>query len=276
VLMFVDNPQLLFTLDQLPTYGKGRFRYPRKVKGAVMLDTDLYVVYEEYNKVQVFNCEDHCKKIKNIEVKEMKSPSDMVGSSVTSQLFISELSSDVIWRVDSKTGVSDVFNKTGYKDRRSLSLVLNHLLVTSGDALLMFDIVSGERIKEIPLAEDITRYDVRHAIESNRDSFFVIHGLSSDNSTVSEIDSEGRVIRVFDNKQKLACGHLALNSVGRLLVSDWWKNSQVVLFDEHLKYERILIDNKRLDARPMRLNYNKNNNRLMVGLRNGHVKIFEY
>ena len=216
---------------------------PREVNGVVMLDKYLYVVYDEYNKVEVFDCEDRFKKFKDIEVKEMKSPRDMVGSSVMSQLFISDYTSDVIWRVDLKTGVSDVFVKTGYTCT-SLSLVENRLLVTSRDTLLMFDIVSGEIIKKIPLKEDIKRHIVEHAIESNRDSFFVSYG-TLDNSTVSEIDSECRVIRVFDNKQQLNCVHLALDSVGRLLVADW-KNRQVVLFDEHLKYERILIDNERL------------------------------
>ena len=99
---------------------------------------------------------------------------------------------------------------------------------------------------------------------------------SLSNSTVSEIDSEGREIRVFDNEQQLYCFHLALDSVGRLLVTDW-NNNQVVLLNEDLKFERTLIDSIQLDnARPWRLNYDKNNNRLTVGLHNGHVKIFEY
>ena len=269
--MFVDNPQLLFTLDQPPTDGNGR---PRQVEGVVMLDKYLYVVYELFNKVEVFDCEDLCRKIKDIGFEGIKSPYDMVGCSMTSQLFIKDRYSDVIWRMDSKTEVSDVFVKTGYKDTR-LSLVENRLLVTSRDSLLMFDIFSGESIKKIPLLKGIKRNNVQHAIESNRDSFFVSHGMS-DNSTVSEIDSEGRVIRVFNNKQQLGCVQLALDSVGRLLVSDFM-NSRVVLFDEHLKYDRILIDTKRLNnSRPWTLNYNKNNNRLTVGLNNGQVKIFEY
>jgi hypothetical protein len=92
---------------------------------------------------------------------------------------------------------------------------------------------------------------------------------------VREIDSEGRVIRVFDNKQQFFCVHLALDSVGRLLAADF-ENCQVVLFDDDLKYERILIDNKRLvNSKPFSLHYNSNN-RLTVGFDNGHVKIFEY
>ena len=84
------------------------------------------------------------------------------------------------------------------------------------------------------------------------------------------------MIQVLDNKQQLGCGHLALDSVEQLLVGVW-DSSGVVIFDEYLKYKRILIRRKRLDnSWPARLNYNKNNNRLMVGLDNGTVKIFEY
>ena len=79
--MFAVNPQLLFTLDQPPTDSDGD---PRYVRGVVMLDKYLYVVYYWYNKVQVFDCEDGFKKLTYIEVEEMKSPRDMVGSSVTS------------------------------------------------------------------------------------------------------------------------------------------------------------------------------------------------
>ena len=148
--------------------------------------------------------------------------------------------------------------------------------MTSYDSLLMYDIHSGRRMKYIPLTGDMKKYEVCHAIESNRDSFFVSHGRWA-SATVSEIDSEGRVIRVFDNKE-LYCGHLALDSVGRLLVADWNENNdRVVLLDEHLELIRILFDKERLDgARPTRLSYNKNNNKLAVGLYDeSQVKIFD-
>ena len=115
----------MFTLDQPPTDSDG---LPRRVKGLAMLNNCLYVVYLGYNKVEVFDCEDRCKKIKDIKVKEMRQL-DMVGSSVTSQLFIVERFSDVIWRVDFKTEVSDEFLKTCYR-YTSLSLVENRLMVT--------------------------------------------------------------------------------------------------------------------------------------------------
>jgi hypothetical protein len=84
------------------------------------------------------------------------------------------------------------------------------------------------------------------------------------------------VIRVFDNKQQLNCRHLALDSVGRLLVLDC-DNCRVVLLAEHLQFIQNLLDKERLgDSRPMRLSYNKNNNRLAVGLNyKSQVKIFD-
>ena len=126
----------------------------------------------------------------------------------------------------------------------------------------------------IPLPEDMKENKVEHAIESNKDTFFVSHDQSYIR-TVSEIDSEGRVIRVFDNKEQLDCVHLALDSFGCLLVADFYDDS-VVLLDEHLQFITILLDKERLDnAEPQKLSYNKNNNRLAVGLTNGHVKIFD-
>lgn len=267
--MFTDIPQLLSTVSQPPTdiYG-----YPCPVNGVALLNKCLCVVYGcYYNKVKVFDCEDLFKKIKDIQVEGMSHPWHMVGCSVTSQLFISDYKD--IWRVNVNTGVFDVFIKLGCE--ANLSLVENRLLVASRDSLLMYDIHSGQRIMNIPLTGDMEEQGVNHAIESNRDSFFVIHGQSVGNDTVSEIDSKGRMIRVFDNKEQVHCYHLALDSVGCLLVADYF-NKRVVLLDEHLQFSRILIDSEQLDnAKPMRLSYNKNNNRLAVGFYNGHVKIFD-
>ena len=272
--MFVDNPQLLFTIKELPTHSSGRLC---GVQGVAMLDKYLCVVYHEYDKVQVFDCEDRFKKIKEIQVNGISDPYDMVGCSVTSQLFISDDVDDGnIFRVNVNTGHCDVFIQRGYQGAR-LSLVENRLLVTSRDSLLMYDIHSGRRMKKIPYTGDLKKHGVLHAIESNKDSFFVSHKQSDDKPiTVSEINSEGRVIRVFANKEQLDCVHLALDSVGRLLVADW-NNRRVVLLDEHLELIRILFDKERLDgARPWRLSYNKNNNRLAVGLWNkSQVKIFD-
>ena len=272
-VMIVDNPQLLVTLNEPTTIIGGR---PCWVVGVATMNNCLYVVYSHYNKVEVFDCEYRWRKFKGIKVEGMKSPVGMVGCSVTSQLFIVDCHSLVIWRVDSNIGISDVFIKHDYM-LTNLSLVENRLLVTSRDYLLMYDIHSGQRIKSIPLPGNIKIEFAKLAIESsNRNSFFVSYGASFDNSAVSEIDSKGRVIRVFDNKQLLDCAHLALDSVGRLLVADW-KNKRVALLDEHLEYVRVIFDNRRLyDAEPYKLSYNESNNRLTVGLNNGQVKIFEY
>jgi hypothetical protein len=201
--LFADNPQLLFTIDQSPRRSDG---FPRSVKGVAILDKYLCVVYDEYDKVQVFDCEDRFKKTKEIQVNGISYPLGMVGCSVTSQLFIISADGN-IWRVNVNTGHSDVFIKLDYTFE-SFSLAENHLLVMSPDSLLMYDIHSGQRMKKIPYTGDL-KYTVSHAIESNKDSFFVCHSQSGGPSyqsdddviprTVSEIDSEGRVIRVFDN-----------------------------------------------------------------------------
>ena len=83
------------------------------------------------------------------------------------------------------------------------------------------------------------------------------------------------MIRVFDHQQQIDCVHLAVNSIGCLLFADW-NNSRVYSMSEHFKYETVLVDNKQLDNEwPYRLNYNKSNKRLTVGLNNGQVKVFQ-
>ena len=104
--MGADHPQLLFTLDQPPTYSDGR---PYRVFGLTTVNSCLYVVYEEYNKVVVYNSEDGYKKVKDITVEGMGLLRDMVGSSETSQLFVRNWFSDVITQIDVLTGSCDVF-----------------------------------------------------------------------------------------------------------------------------------------------------------------------
>ena len=95
---FIDNPQLLLTRNEAPTDSNGR---PRFVWGVTLLDNNLYVIYYKYGNVQVFDCEeDSSNKVREIQINELKTPGDMVGSSKTSQLFISEWNSVDIWRVN--------------------------------------------------------------------------------------------------------------------------------------------------------------------------------
>jgi hypothetical protein len=96
VEIIVDNPRLVFTFDQQPKDSNGD---PRKVYGVVMLDKYLCVVYLMYDTVQVFSCEESFKKIKDIQVNEMCYPWDIVGCSVTSQLFLSDFTNGNIVRV---------------------------------------------------------------------------------------------------------------------------------------------------------------------------------
>ena len=108
----------------------------------------------------MFDGEDRFKKIKEIQVNGISCPLDMVGCSVTSQLFISDYVDDGnIFRVNVNTGHCDVFIQLGYKSAW-LSLVENRLLVTSRDSLLMYDIHSGQVMKKIPYTGDLEEHGV--------------------------------------------------------------------------------------------------------------------
>ena len=139
-----------------------------------------------------------------------------------------------------------------------LSMVENRLLVIVIGKLNLHDILSGRRLNNIELKD--LGGSLMHAIESNRDSFLVsTYCYREHKGKVTEIDSKGQVIRVFESTH-ISCGYMALDSFGRVIVADR-KIKQIILLNEDLEYERVLINKEQLDKEhPRRLNYNKNNN----------------
>ena len=105
-----------------------------------------------------------------------------------------------------------------------------------------------------------------------------------DHDGVSEVDREGHVIRSFggrrgDGQHQLnSPWHMAIDSVGRVLVADYG-NRRILLLSEELKCDRILLDKKRgdFDGGPFRLYYDERNQQLMVGFFDKDIiKIYEW
>ena len=75
---------------------------------------------------------------------------------------------------------------------------------------------------------------------------------------------------------------MAIDSFGRVLVADKG-NDRILLLSEELKFDCILLDNKRGDfndrspwSETVRLYYDDQNKQLMVGLGDGHINIYEW
>jgi hypothetical protein len=288
--MFTVDPHLITTLQSyVPADSDGD---PREVWGVTEMNGEIFVVYSKYNTIEVFEGSAPFNRKTPITITDMNEPCNIISYDKTTQLFISNFTTRVIWRVNINTQHKPVIDKFITLDTKprmiSLAADNNILIPTIDNRLLIHDIQTGSMIKDIQLYLPVNVY-AWHAIESNNKTFYVRclntadkYTYTRDNKTykcyythVREIDnSRGRVLRELKDK-RFDCVCMALNSVGRVMIADW-KYNRVVLLDEQLKYKRTLLLKKQLDnEHPIRLNYNKNSNRLAVGLYNGQVKMYE-
>ena len=239
-------------------------------------------------------------RLKDIVVENMIRPTDIVGCNETMQLFVADRGGGrhVIWRIDLKRGDQMISEFMQTQDYMPWTLSLSRgrrLIVTPwrDQSLLLYDVVDGRLLERIQLPGFMFPH---HAIETKRGTFIVCHSgvrrsdegewiEDEDHDGVSEVDREGHVIRSFGGRRGKGQhqvnlgydGHMAIDSVGQVLVADSG-NDRILLLSEELKFDRILLHKKRGDfnSRPNRLYYDEQNKRSIVGLNDGDINIYEW
>lgn len=176
-----------------------------QVRGVAQLVDRIYVVCAGYGTVEVFSSSD-CRWLDRIVVSGLDDPHDLQVCVVTSRLYVADVQS--VWSVRTPNAwarqhVDDVYPM-------SLSVTDARLLVTcrSGHRLTQFD-VDGKLLRLVDLA---TWMDVWHAVETINSTFVLCHG-----SGVSEVDTEGRLIRLSPFDRFFHPCHLAVVDGGRLV-----------------------------------------------------------
>jgi len=97
---------------------------------------------------------------------------------------------------------------------------------------------------------------------------------------VSEIDTEGQVLRQFSGSRLVPIGepiHLAIDSRGNVFVADF-DNCRILLLDARLALRRVIVDERQLNSRlPWRLCYKEQSGQLLVGFAGvGHcIAVFD-
>jgi len=107
-----------------------------------------------------------------------------------------------------------------------------------------------------------------HAMESPTGTFIVSHRNTQLNQwQVSEVNTEGRVLRHFSGSRLIPLGyapHIAVDSQGNVFVADWDK-SRILLLDARLSLRRVIIDEHQLNyEQPQRLCYMEQSGQLLV------------
>ena len=287
-----DRPQL-----------SNRLNTERDVYGVTIVDHKIFVIHEASNIISVFANSRPAEQLKDIVVNDMKEPIDMVGCNETLKLFVSDY--DVIWRIDLKTNdqiqlISD-FIKTTENALWTLSLSRGRLVVTADGAqsFFVYDIFDGQLLERIQLQSFVSH--PQHAIRTRRGTFIVCFSAprsddghwtedeDEDHDQVSEVDGEGHVVRSLRGQRGDAGQHrftipwyLTIDSFGRVLVAEInseLNSGRIVLLTEDLKFDRILLDEKRGDftsSSPVSPCYCERHKQLAVGLNDGNVNIYEW
>jgi hypothetical protein len=224
------------------------------VAGISEFRNKLYVACDQSKSIIVFNGSPPFDILGNIQIQEMKNPNDIVVCIDTSQLYIADYEQRAIWRVNLLSYKQvDKFISTQWQPF-SLSTKSRRLLITpyDGNALFIYG-DDGVLMKHIQLPHYMR---ATHAVETTHNTYIVSHysrlgpgdTLLSEHTSVSEIDINGRVVRIF-NSQHNDIGsiqfnvpqYLALAGNNHVIVADRL-NERIVVLNEDLQLKRVLIN----------------------------------
>jgi len=276
------------------TYKERRF-----VCGVTTLNNKIFVVYRELPFIVVYMSQEPYTRLPNIPINGLEKPTYIAAGS--SCLYVNDPGSAAIWRV--KTADSKVDQWLSGVKAASVS-------VTSEEKLVLMAAVDvqgsdGERnytwrgeihiysrgaVKEtvIKLSRDITAPWC--VAMTTRKTFIVSYGfpwheMRHEMSRVCEVDMTGRMLKAFGSAPGEGVGQLvmpcnvSLDDEERIIVADT-ANQRVLLLNKQLMLQRVLVtwhpQSLSDDARaPFRLHYESHSGRLLVGLNNGHLDIYQ-
>jgi hypothetical protein len=245
------------------------------VNGVAEFNYKLFAICEGSTTVHVFNSSSPFNRLENIELRGLIDPLDIVVCSDTSQLYIADCQQCAIWRVNLLSYKQvDKFISTQWQPY-SLSTKSRRLLITpgDGDALFIYG-DDGVLLKHIQLP----RYmNATHAMETTHNTYIVSYlsrlgdTLLSEYESVSEIDINGRVVRIFDSQHNDIGSiqfnkplYLALAGNNHVIVADSY-NERIVVLNEDLQLKRVLINSSH-GQQPARLYLSQRTGLLFIAM----------
>jgi len=255
-----------------------------EVEGVTQLHNVVYIVRAGSSAILRFNATTH-QRLEDIRVKGMSSPCDIVACEQTSQLYVVDWAERCVWRVSEDGADIKLWltkSSTGTVRPHSLSVVSARLLLTCRytKQVMQFDSL-GDELRRVQFPDHVEPW---HAVESPTSTFIVSHKnmqlkqISSqlDQFQISEIDTEGQVLRQFTGSHPSSLGftqQIAIDSHGNIFVADH-DNRCIWLLGAQLTPRRAIIDKRQLDNKPRRVRYVEPTGQLLVGLYD-RVSVFD-
>ena len=233
--------------------------------GVTQLADVVYILCQSSSRIRRFSATTH-QRLTDIVAKGVTWPWDIAACERMSQLYVAEWNK-YVWRVSPDGADIERWLPKSPSDRllpRTLSVTSSRLLVTSfsGQQLIHLD-AGGDELRRVPLPDYMYP---RHAVESPSGTYIVGHGNTQLHQyQVSEVNTEGRVLRQFSGSRLGEPLHIAADSRGNSIVADM-DYRHILLLDDKLALRRVIIDEHQLSYKqPRRLCYVEQSGQLLVG-----------
>jgi len=243
------------------------------VTGVTQLADVVYVVCASSSTIRRFSATT-LQPLADIDVVDLRRPSDIAACELMSQLYVAE--AKCVWRVSPEgDDIKRWLPKSPSDTIRpwALSVTSSRLLVTYSHKQLIHLDAGGDELRRVPLPGYM---NTQHAVESPSGTFIVSHSNTQlKQQQVSEVNTEGQVLRQFSGSRLGEPLHIAADSDGNSIVADM-DYRRILLLDDKLALRRVIIDEHQLNYRePRRLCYVEQSGQLLVGFDNSSVAVFD-
>jgi len=236
-----------------------------EVSGVTQLGDVVYILCEDSSTIRRFSAITH-QRLTDIDAKGVSDPWDIAACELMSQLYVVDWAA-CVWRVSPDGDDIERWlpkSPSGRLGPCTLSVTSSRLLVTSfiGKQLIHLD-AGGDELRRVPLPDYM---DPWHAVESPSGTFVVCHRSTQlHQPKVSEVNTEGQVLRQFSGSPLGLPEYIAADSDGNIIVADE-KYRHILLLDAKLALRRVIMDEHQLSYRqPRRLCYMEQSGQLLVG-----------
>ena len=249
------------------------------VRGVTQLHGVVYVISPSSSTIKRFLATTR-QQLADINVKGLREPCDIAACQRTSQLYVAD-NRHCVWRVSADGEDIQLWlpkSPSGNLKLWTLSVTAMRLLVTSHDTkqLIQFD-AGGDELQHIRLP----RYmNPCHAVESPTATFIVSHLNSRQKRNrnqyqVSEVNTEGRVLRQFSHSSLGYTPHIVADSQGNIFLADE-TSCRILLLDAQLALRHVIIDEHQLNNKsPWRLCYMEHSGQLLVAFDGSSIAVFD-
>ena len=257
----------------------------------------IYVVCEKSDEIAVFTSQQPFSRLADIVVNGLKYPFDIAASVNVGCLYVPDPLSLAVWRVSVDNGAADEWLTGLYSWSVSVTSEVKVVLlvvidrqgsVAGGNVMWLGEVhvYSRDAVIEtfIKLPPDI-RCPLS-VVMMTRKTFIVSCGVPwQPVSRVCEVDINGRELKAFGGSSGPGIGQLdvpscvSVDNEERIIVADSY-NNRVLMLNKQFTSPRVLVAchpqsvSDEADT-PGRLHYDSHTDSLLVGLRSGHIDVYE-